>query len=62
MNGNDFLIGSIAMGNLPGHSHRGSNILIEVPANNTEYICLELNFIGEVIETSETAFLYIAST
>lgn len=61
MNGSDFLFGSIAMGQLPGHNRTGSNILIEVPTNNTEYICLESNNVGEIIETSEPAFLYIAS-
>ena len=40
VNGSDYLLNSLTNGALPGHSRTGTNILINSPVNNTEYVCL----------------------
>ena len=55
-----FTIGSINDGRLAGHRASGTNILlVDVPMNNTKYICVSNNEIN-VIGRSEPAFLYVA--
>ena len=59
VNGTDYLIGTIAGGNLQGHSRVGTNILINQPLNSTEYVCVESNSTN-IVATSEPANLYFA--
>ena len=59
VNGTDYLLGSIASGNLQGHSRVGTNILINQPLNSTEYVCVESNSTN-IVATSEPANLYFA--
>ena len=58
VNGTDFLLASLANGNLPGHSVTGSNILVDSPVNNTEYICASV--IGANVTLSDPAYIIIA--
>ena len=59
MNGTSFTIGRLLAGAVEGHNTSGSNIVINIPMNDTEYICVSyaLN-IPDVM--SLPAFLYIA--
>ena len=54
-----YTVPNINDGNLPGHRALGINILIDVPMNNTKYICVSNNQTN-VIDRSEPAFLYVA--
>ena len=58
VNGTSYALSSLANGALPGHSHSGTNILINSPVNNTEYICVSLTNDGGTI--SEPAYIIIA--
>ena len=46
-------------GQIPFHNRNGTNIIIEVPVNGTEYACALVIDGGEIIR-SEPAFIYIA--
>ena len=59
VNGTTFLLGSLTNGNLPGHSRRGTNILVDSPVNNTEYICVSQITIDDII-LSDPAYIIIA--
>ena len=54
-----YTIPNINNGYLPGHRASGTNKLVDVPMNNTKYICV-LNNQTNVIDRSEPAFLYVA--
>ena len=54
-----YTIGNINGGRLVGHRASGINILVDVPMNNTKYICVSNNETN-VIGRSEPAFLYVA--
>ena len=58
VNGTANTLSGLANGALPGHSHSGTNILINSPVNNTEYICVSLTNDGGTI--SEPAYIIIA--
>ena len=58
VNGTDFFPASLANGNLPGHSVAGSNIWVNSPENNTEYICASV--IGANVTLSDPAYIIIA--
>jgi len=45
--------------NIPGHSRTGTNILINSPVNNTEYICISTTNNGSF--DSDPAYITIAS-
>ena len=42
-----FILADLANGALPGHNVTGTNILINIPVNNTEYVCVSLIDGGE---------------
>ena len=48
----------VSNGALSGHSCTGTNILINSPVNNTEYICVSLTNDGETI--SDPVYVIIA--
>ena len=42
VNSTTYLPGQLTRGDLPGHNATGTNILVNNPVNNTEYICVSL--------------------
>ena len=58
MNGSLHSLTDLQNGMLPGHSRNGSNIVVNIPTNNTEYICVSIQDDGDV--ESAPAYLYIA--
>ena len=40
------------------HSHTGTNMLVNIPVNNTEYICVSQTINGDII--SDPAYIIIA--
>ena len=57
VNGTAFTVADLNNGALPGHSHNGTNILVNSPVNNTEYICVSLTSDGET--NSDPAYIII---
>ena len=54
-----YTLGSLTNGVLPGHGRRGTNILVNIPVNNTEYICVsQTNNFTEI--SSDPADIIIA--
>ena len=43
VNGTSYTRNEITNGNLPGHSRAGDNILVNIPVNNTQYVCVFLD-------------------
>ena len=58
--GTIYLLSQLTNGVLPRHSRRGSNILVNIPFNNTEYICVST--INSIYALSDPAYITIAST
>ena len=58
VNGTDYTLGDLTNGALPGHSHTRTNILVNSPVNNTEYICVSTTNDGDDI--SDPAYIIIA--
>lgn len=61
VNGREYSLSVLQNGGLPGHNRTASpvtNILIDTPMNNTEYVCLFVTNDRNV--PSAPAFLYIA--
>ena len=58
VNGTTFPIFNLINGALPNHGINGTNIVIDVPVNNTEYICAV--FVMDLIITSDPVIIYIA--
>ena len=58
VNGTSYTLNSLANETLSGHSRTGPNILINIPVNNTEYICVSTTNDGD--ETSDPAYIIIA--
>ena len=58
VNGSSFTIGDLTNGELLGHSRTGTNILVNSPVNNTEYICISTTNDGDV--DSDPAYIIIA--
>ena len=54
----DYSLFGLTNGNLPGHNRSGTNILVDSPVNNTEYICLSQTNNGGVL--SDPAYIIIA--
>ena len=61
VNGVRFLLFELRDGDLPNHSVNGTNIVINIPVNNTEYICIIPTTIDNLIR-SDPAFVYVAGT
>ena len=58
VNGSDYLSIDFDDGRLPGHRHRGKNVLVNSPVNNTEYICLAIGYDYQFL--SDPAYIIIA--
>ena len=58
INGTAYTLTDLTNGALPGHSRTGTNILVNSPVNNTEYICVSTTNDGET--TSDAAYIVIA--
>ena len=58
VNGTDYLLSSLTNGALPGHNRTGTNILVNSPVNNTEYICVSQTNDGDFI--SDPSYIIIA--
>ena len=59
VNDTSYTTGELANGVLPGHSRIGSNILVNSPVNNTEYICVSLRNDGGVPVSSDPVYIII---
>ena len=53
-----YTLTDLTNGLLPGHSRTGTNILVNSPVNNTEYICVSTTNDGET--SSDPAYIIIA--
>ena len=53
-----YTLGELANGALPGHSRTGTNILVNSPVNNTEYICVSQTSDSDA--SSDSAYIIIA--
>ena len=59
VNDTTYTLGDLTNGALSGHSRTGTNILVNSPVNNTEYICVSQTIDGDSI--SDPAYIIIAS-
>ena len=59
VNGTLYSVGDLRAGMPEGHDISGSNIVINIPMNDTEYICIS-SVLDAADVTSPPAFLYIA--
>ena len=59
MNGTTRILDDLIAGAEPGHNISGPNIVINVPMNDTEYICVS-SALGAPSVRSPPGFLYIA--
>ena len=60
VNGTTFTLNDLREGGITGHGTNGTNIVISVPVNNTEYIC-EI-FTNDNVIVGDPVFIYIAGT
>ena len=58
VNGASYTLGQLTNGALPGHSRTVTNILVNSPVNNTEYICVSLRNDGDT--SSDPSYIIIA--
>ena len=58
VNSIDYTLARLTDGDLPGHNRTGTNILVNSPVNNTEYICVSVTNDGET--SSDPAYIIIA--
>ena len=58
INGTIYIPTNHTNGALPGHHRTGKNLLINIPVNNTEYICVSINNYSVLI--SDPAWIIIA--
>ena len=58
VNNTDYSLAGLTNGNLLGHSRTGTDILVDSPVNNTEYICVSQTNNGGV--SSDPAYIIIA--
>ena len=58
VNGTNYRLDELDDGNLPGHSRTGTNILVDSPVNNTEYICVSQT--NNDSDVSDPAYIIIA--
>ena len=59
INNTDYALTNLINGALSGHNVTGTNILVDSPVNNTEYICVSLTNDGTT--SSDPAYIIIAS-
>ena len=60
VNGTHYTRNQLANGRLPGHNRTGTNMLVNSPVNNTEYICVSQTNEGET--GSDPAYIIIGGT
>ena len=60
VNGTTFTLNNLRNGDLAGHGTNGTNIVISVPVNNTEYICEIATNVNDIV--GDPVFIYIAGT
>ena len=58
VNSTAYTLGQLDNGALPGHSRTGTNILVNSPVNNTEYICVCQTNDGDT--SSDPSYIIIA--
>ena len=58
VNDTSYTVGELNNGALSGHSRNGTNILVNSPVNNTEYICVSQ--INDRENSSDPAYVVIA--
>ena len=58
VNGTTYTLTDLTSGALPGHSRTGTNILVNSPMNNTEYVCISQTNNGD--DNSDPAYIIIA--
>ena len=58
VNGSYYFLNDLTSGLVPGHNATGTNILVNSPVNNTEYICALLDVGGNT--ESDPAYIIIA--
>ena len=58
INGFKFTLTQLANGAVVNHSNNGLNIVINVPVNNTEYVCVEALQLSDIL--SDPVFIYLA--
>ena len=58
VNGTGYTLSAISAGVLPGHNRTGTNILVNNPVNNTEYICVSMTF-GNSDTLSDPAYIIV---
>ena len=58
VNGTGFTLRSLTDGDLPGHNRTETNILVDSPVNNTEYICVSQT--NDDSALSDPAYIIIA--
>ena len=58
VNGTDYRLSTLTNGALSGHNVTGTNILVNSPENNTEYICVSQTNNGDI--NSDPAYIIIA--
>ena len=60
VNGSSYTLSSLTDGALPGHSRTGTNLLVNSPVNNIEYVCLSQTNDG--VTLSVPAYIISAGT
>ena len=58
VNESNYVLVDLTSGLLPGHNATGTNILVNSPVNNTEYICASAQVGGDTV--SDPAYIIIA--
>ena len=58
VNGTAYRLDQLDDGILPGHNRTGTNILVNIPVNHTEYICVSQTNDGS--DLSDPAYIIIA--
>ena len=58
VNDTSYTLGELTDGELQGHNRTGTNILVNSPVNNTEYICVSVTNVDYF--SSDSAYIIIA--
>ena len=60
VNGTSYTLSTLFSGGLQGHNATGSNISVNIPVNNTEYICVSSRLPPAMDIRSDPAYIIIA--
>ena len=58
VNGSIYLYNGLTNGALPGHNLTGTNLLVDSPVNNTEYVCMSQTAVRAF--SSDPAYIFFA--